>query len=465
MDKLKRKYSFYRALKTISYLIGFPLMTLLIYLSSQSFVGESAFGTTAWYGVLAAVAVWALATLLQIGFSFLVKGQRARIALVLIVSILLPLGAAIGFDFYAESKIAQVQEEYKDKDAEIKDYTYQVNWFMPLTSNRKGLAEKFNGRVSKFTSVYNIKFKSKVYGDENTDLSEYTYNKEDDAYYSANGMLADGYIFGVKKALDILITYNETQAYYKSINKNADTELAAALAALESNPNSDWNKYKLTDEYKAAYGANGEAYKYMLTLDRLDLILSALGRELEPGLSGISTLLGLIGMSEYQALLAYINEDLDVATIVTILNNLNLFTPAITADDLMDLLSGLSFYQSPQAKPIFEFIADKRLREYAYADYYGTVHGAKVGSVLISDSQIGEVTMNTSGYPASYAYSLKQLYQMRADLEYIPTLYPLMAARRYMYMFAGIIGLSVVLAYHFANKEKAAFDELLNGGK
>lgn len=465
MEKLKRKYSFYRVLKTISYLIGFPLLTLMVALCSLPIKGGAAFGATGWYGVLAVVGIWAVVTLLQIGFSLIVKGQKARIAFILILSIALTLGGAIGFDIYAGHKIAEVQDEYKEYDVEIKDYSYQINWFMPVTSGKKSLTEKFNARIGNFMDTYNIKYTSKNYGDLNTDLSEVVYNEEDDAYYSPNGMLADGYVFGVKKALDILITYNEVQAEYKAENKDADEELDAAIAGLEANPDSEWNKYKLTAEYKAAYGENGEAYKYMLTLERLDLILGALGRELEVQVPGLSTILEIAQKAEYAALLTYINEDLNVETIVSIINNLGLFEAPITADFLMGMLSGLSFYQSPQAKPIFDFITDERLREYAFAEYYGTVHGAKVASVLISDTQIGEVTMDLKGMPADYGYSLDQLYQIRADLEYIPQLYPLMAARRYMYVFAGIIGLSIVLSFHFANKEKEAFDTLLNGGK
>ncbi len=465
MDKLKRKYSFYRILKTISYLMGFPLLVLMVLICSFPIAGGVAFGKSGWYGVLAVVVIWAATTLFQIGFSLIVKGQKARIAFILAISMVLVIGGAVGFDIYASKKIADVQEDYKQYDVDIKDYNYQINWFSPLTSDKKGLAEKFNGRVSNFIDTYNIKFKSKNYGDVNTDLSEIVYNEEDDAYYSQNGMLADGYIFGIKKAMDILITYNEFQAYCKANDKDADEELAAAITALETNANSDWNKYKLTADYKAAYGENGEAYKYMLTIDRLDKILSALGRELQPGMSGVQTLLDLLGKAEYSALLNEINQDLSVDKIVAIINGLGLFEDPITADYLMGMLKGLSFYQSPKAKPIFEFINDERLREYGYAEYYGTVHGAKVASVLISDTQIGEVTMDMKGLPAEYGYSLDQLYQLRADLEYIPTLYPLMAARRYLYMFAGIIGLSIVLAFHFANKEKEAFDELLNGGK
>lgn len=465
MDKLKRKYSFYRILKTISYLMGFPLLTLMVLICSLPIKGGAAFGATGWYGVYAVLAIWAVVTLLQIGFSLIVKGQQARIAFILVLSMVLVIGGAVAFDIYAGNKIAEVQEKYKDYDVEIKDYYYQVNWFKPMTSGKKSLTDKFNARIGKFIDTYNIKYTSKNYGDYNTDLSEVVYDAEDDAYYSPNGMLADGYVFGIKKAMDILITYNETKAYYKGEGKDADEELSDALTALETDANSEWNQYKLTDEYIAAYGANGEAYKYMLTLDRLDKILSALGRELEPVVGSLNTVLGLVNMEQFQELLAYINEDLDVATIVSLINDLQLFETEITADYLMGMLRGLSFYQSPKATPIFEFIEDERLREYAYADYYGSVHGAKVASVLISDTQIGEVTMDSQGLPAAYGYSLDQLYQLQADLEYIPLLYPLMAARRYMYVFAGIIGLSIVLAFHFANKEKEAFAELLSGGK
>ncbi|MFW5779829.1 MAG: hypothetical protein ACOCWI_00045 [Bacillota bacterium] len=464
MNKVKRKLSCYRRMKTISYLIGFPLLIAMVFVCSLAFIGESAFENTWWYGLAAVIALWIVVTLFQIVFSFFAKGQKARTMFALIVAVGLVLASAILVDAYMGQKFEELEEDNQEYDVTIENYEYQVNWFSTLTSDKTSMTTEFNDKVADFMNMYNISFKSENYGSQNTDLSEVEYSEEDDAYYSPNGMFADGYIFGMQQALDILITYHETQEHYKAEGKDADEELQGAIAALENNPLSDWSQYKQTDEYQDAYGVDGEAYKYMLSLDRLNAILSTLGRELEDDVAGLPAALNLIGMSEFVPLLGYINENLDVDTIVTIINDMELFEEPITSDDLMELLKGFSFYQSPKTTPIFEFIENDTLREYAYADYYATVHGAKIGSVLIG-SQIGNVDMENTGFPAEMGYSLDELYQLRADLSYKPQFYPLFAARRYLYVFAGIIGLSAVLAYHFAEKEKELFATLTMEGK
>jgi hypothetical protein len=193
--------------------------------------------------------------------------------------------------------------------------------------------------------------------------------------------------------------------------------------------------------------------------------LGALGAELSEYKNALAWIMDKIdGAEDFVELLDYLNEDLTVDQIVGMVNGLGLFEDPIEKEDLMDLLKGLSFYQSPQAKPIYDFIEDEQLREYGFAKYYATIHGAKVGSVLIGDN-IGEVTMDAFGFPASYGYSLDDLYQLKADLSYKPTLYPLMAARRYMYLLAVVIGLSCIASYYFSNKEKELFATLTVGGK
>ncbi len=487
MDNVKKKLTFYRLLKTISYLIGFPLLTIMVFFTSTFFMGEDVYGFGAWYGVLLVIGIWFVVTVAQIVFSKFSKNHKARTMFMLAVTIILTLTGALVFDAVAAAKIKDVQEEYKaHENVVVKDYTYQVNWFVTVTTDNESLNDKFLENVDNFLKTYNIEFKSKNYGDENTDLSEFTYNAKDDAYYSPNGMFSDGYIFGIKQAIDILITYHETQEYYKELDKDADNELAAAIKALEEDSSSAWNEYKQTDEYKAAYGTNGEAYKYMLTKDRLNQIISALGRELQVDKSKFNSILaalkvaGMIDDSTHQQLKAwlnnYLNQNLTVDQIVVLLNGLGLFEEPVTEDDLMAIAKDFSFYQSPKTKPIFEFIEDQRLRDYAYAKYYATEHGAKVASVLIGEKtvndkgeteygNIGCVTMDSPGLPAYCGYTLDELYQLKADLSYVPTLYPLMAARRFLYVFAVVIGIGYLFFYHFDNKEKEIFATLTVGGK
>ena len=469
MNKAKKKMSCYHSLKTISYLIGFPLLAVMVYVSSTHFMNGAAFEKSAWYGVLAIAALWLVVTILQLGFSLFTKNFKARAMFSIFIAVGLVVASALVFDAYAEKKINEVASEYQQyENVDVDSYNYQIQWYDNMTSGKSSLAKKFNSNVDNFIRIYNIGYTSKNYGgDTNTDLSPVTYDAKNDVYLSPNGMYSDGYRFGINQALDILITYNEVQNYYKDLDKDADVELAAAIVALENNNNSEWNTYKQTEEYLAAYGEDGEAYKYMLNEERLNSILSVLGYQLEQGsITGLISVLGNKIPPEYAQLGDLLNENLNVDTIVEAINDMGIFDETITKNDLFEILKGYSYYQSPKTKPIFEFLEDERLKEYAYAKYYATVQGANVGSVLIGEN-IGCVTMDEGGYPASFGYSLDELYQLRADLSYKPLYYPLFAARRYLYVFAGIIGLSYILAYHFGQKEKEVFDSLdiQKGGK
>jgi hypothetical protein len=128
----------------------------------------------------------------------------------------------------------------------------------------------------------------------------------------------------------------------------------------------------------------------------------------------------------------------------------------------LSLTSNLFFYQSPTVKPVFDFIKDETLKSYAYAKYYATVHGANVGSVLIGNN-IGGVTFTSSGYPATHAFSLQELYQLKMDNSYIPRAYPLFAVRRYMYVLGGVMVIMVALYYHNSRKQDEAFMQMTGG--
>lgn len=476
MNKVRRKLFGYRAKKVISYFVGFPLMLIMVALGSLDFFKGSAFTDTKYYGIIATAALWLLVTILQLGFSLFSKNYKGRAAFSAIIAIVVLLGGALGFDMYASAKIDEVRETYAEKGVELDAYTKDVNYYVRPTS-KKGNAEKLNDDVAKFSMIYNVSFEPKVYGTGvNADKSEYFQDEETGAYYNENGMYPDGYVFGVKDAVDILITYHEVTNKYAAKNKNVDTELNNALAALENNAGSKWRQYKLTAEYQEAYADGGTAYKYMLSMDRVEAILQVLGTELDAPIDVIlnnatiaSFINGILpaGLT-VQDIQDYIGPDLSVAQISQIINALGIIKDGdgnpVTVDEeyIEGLLRSLSFYQMPHLKPIYAFIEDEDLQAYAFAKYYATQHGALVGSVLIGDT-LGEVTIGGQGFPAEIGYSLSDLYTLKAKLEYATFYYPLFAARRYMYVFGGLVALSFVFAYHYGNKEREYFEEIYSG--
>ncbi len=380
-------------------------------------------------------------------------------------------------------------------EVDMKNYSYQINHYVTWT-DKDSLTDDYNATITEFCRVYNVDFASEVKGAVNTDGSsygktvqttldkdgnevpEYWFGEKADVY-KENGLYADGYIFSVPVATEILITYYETQNLYKAMGKDADEELDKALEKAAAS--SEWKSYKNSEEYVAAYGKNGKASSYMITLERLDKIASALGKGLyDEGVYDILTnplIKNFFDITEYGITESTI-KNLSVENVLALLNSFGL---SVDADGIMSLLEPFSNYEYSNVKPLMYFIEDDALRTYAYAKYFGEVHGANIGSVLIPSKtvdgtttaygNVGHITMTSSG--VSYeenAFTLDECYLLRAYNGYVPTLYPLFAARRYAYIFAGIIALMYAIYYYAQFKVKLIGKKLekmstLGGGR
>lgn len=324
VNKLRKKHKKYSFLQTLCYLLGFPLLILLVFFGSTSMIYDDAFTNTKLYGLAAVVAIWLIVTLLQIVVCIISKNKNTRCVWSMVFAIIFVIGGAFAFDIYAEKQIKSIQEEYAPyKGVVVEDYNHQINYYQTITSNKSDLTDKYSDMVQEFCTVYNVKVTSKVYNKEkNADGSPVTQDKKTKAYLSPNGMYADGYIFSMEEAVEILITINETRAKFAAKDKDADEELELALA--QAKASSEWSNYKTTEEYKAAYGPDGTAYKHMLTMDKVDDILSILGKHVNilinnPMLSGaISSAVP----AELAPLLGILDANLDLTKLCNTINNL-----------------------------------------------------------------------------------------------------------------------------------------------
>lgn len=476
LKTLRKKQNRYRVLKTISYLLGLPLFVVVVFVASIPFMNADAFGETKYYGLIIAAGIWLVSIVLQIIISLITKSFTARTLFMVIVTLIFTVGGSIFCDYYLNGKIEEINENevYASHEVELDGIRYQAGWVITWTGNKASLTDEYVGEIGKFCSIYNINYKSQLYGgtdddgnDINPDGSIVTYVKEDDAYYSPNGLYADGYVFGVKQALKVIIDYNQSkfdiehdevkgedgEISYKKNGKDADEELEKALQKVENS--SEWKSYKNSPEYVAAYGKDGTAYKFMLNEDRLVALISklstALGKTNILDNSLIKSALEGFGISVSDL------KNLTLDKVVDIVNGLGLFDDPISKDTILELLHNFSYYQAPTVKPKFAFIEDDTIRTYAYANYYGTVHGANVASVLIAKTDkdgLGHVVMGDNGYPASFAYSLEDAYKLQAQDSFAHTYYPILVARRFAIVFAGISAAMFALFYYFKRKER-----------
>lgn len=237
MNKMQ-KLTCAKVLKVIFYLLGFPLLMLFVAKDSMIFINEGAFSETAKNGITAALVLWAGFTLLQIGLYLVLKKQQAvRTIILVILAVALMLAPIAGLDIRNEKELDKIRTEYSDKGVKVENYSLQKQWFNALSANKResGYAYKLNERVDNVIRTYGLsEYYPKMYRERtqlNTAVAYYQVGgldgemikvtgdnidglfdslKAQSPYaYNPNGLLYDGYIFGVENVLELLIKYNE----------------------------------------------------------------------------------------------------------------------------------------------------------------------------------------------------------------------------------------------------------------
>lgn len=237
MNKMQ-KLTCAKVLKVIFYLLGFPLLMLFVAKDSMIFFNEGAFSETAKNGITAALVLWAGFTLLQIGLYLVLKKQQAvRTIILVVLAVALMLAPIAGLDIRNEKELDKIRTKYSDKGVKVENYSLQKQWFNALSANKResGYAYKLNDRVDNVIRTYGLsEYYPKMYRERtqlNTAVAYYQVGgldgemikvtgdnidglfdslKAQSPYaYNPNGLLYDGYIFGVENVLELLIKYNE----------------------------------------------------------------------------------------------------------------------------------------------------------------------------------------------------------------------------------------------------------------
>lgn len=237
MNKMQ-KLTCAKVLKVIFYLLGFPLLMLFVAKDSMIFFNEGAFSETAKNGITAALVLWAGFTLLQIGLYLVLKKQQAvRTIILVVLAVALMLAPIAGLDIRNEKELDKIRTEYSDKGVKVENYSLQKQWFNALSAKKResGYAYKLNDRVDNVIRTYGLsEYYPKMYRERtqhNTAVAYYqvggldgemikvtgdnidglfdSLQSQSPYAYNPNGLLYDGYIFGVENVLELLIKYNE----------------------------------------------------------------------------------------------------------------------------------------------------------------------------------------------------------------------------------------------------------------
>ena len=492
MDKIRRKIRIQRVLQVVFYALGFPLFVHMVMLTARP-VQESYLATDmgAYLAIIIAAVMWVVVILAQLLFRAICRKNRiARAVWVALIATVITIAPIAYSDFMVKGEYEALVDKYVEEVglSENDFYSYEK-----LQTKYQEVAELTNKDIEKYIEVFNLApgaLEGKNYG-VNGDGSKYYYDEEAQAYYSPNGMFSDGYLFSLKQAIAVQKAYYENKFEFEAQGKNIDEELAKAVYELENNLSSDWNKYRngasessfkmegfeyinSPDEYQLAYNPeDGYANKFYITDARLSAIASVVGGKLGSS-EGVQNLLGLLptllpafGLDvsiDTEAIQDLLTEDLTVDQLIKFINDLGLGKTlaellgtggdTLQKEDLLNLLKGYSNYQSPSTYPVFYFIEDEGLREYAYANYYATVHGAKVGAVLVGEN-VGLMNLdNMSGTKNPYtgAGLLKTFKVWDAQTELINEFYPIFAVRAISIKMSAAIVFCLLAAYWFTAK-------------
>lgn len=496
MGKVKRKISVLRALQVAFYALGFPLFVHLVVLASKT-VRENPLSEVSQMATIIALVMWAVVILAQLIMRALCRKNRmARAVVCSLIAAVITIAPIVYSDFVLKESFNEAKAEAEEAGVTgIEHYEHQITDYQKYASN-------FTAEVNEFMGIFNLtEFNGKDFNasGKNTDGSEVIYSEEDKAYYSPNGMYSDGYLFSYKQAVKVLTDYYENKYAYEDAGKDIDVELAKAIAELESNKNSDWSKYKRgasessfamedfeyissSDEYELAYGDEGTANKYFITEERLDAILSVIGEKLgeNESVSGIISLLPTLGytLPEGLDIKSLLNKDLDAETILDVINGLGLGKTLnglvgvegdeFTSESLFGLLADYSSYQSPTTYPVYYFIEDEALRDYAYARYYAKIHGGNVGSVLVGTVDKNGVEtvgcIGLSGVSNANPYTGREMLNMFKKWEFQETLindyYPMFAVRSIALKMSAAIVFTLLASYFFAEKVDEQYAKL-----
>lgn len=126
---------------------------------------------------------------------------------------------------------------------------------------------------------------------------------------------------------------------------------------------------------------------------------------------------------------------------------------------LVNVLQGLYSYQSPLIKPFWEFIdpemgeVDAAVKKFYKAQYEAQTYGKMIGSILVGD------TIGAGTYPSDLGLTdLDSVRQVKVDLSYKPTMYPLFSLRDMIMFFTGLVVFFYFLSFVCAEKEREYAD-------
>lgn len=485
--KEKLKIDFLKALRIAFYICGFPLMLILIFKDSIPFINEHVFASSKLNGFWIAFGIWLLISIVQIVLHYVSKKKIVSLIATMIATMVLLLLPMQIFDASKSKYIDNLQNSITNENVTVENYKKQTQWFVTL-SDKESYTDNLLERVRTFENTYNLgnTYFPKVYrsitqmqtkavdkrGNILSDKDIEKIQKSGGYVYNPNGLLYDGYIFGVKEALDLIDEYNKFQQI-----ENIDEMLAQAINNAKTS--NEWAKYSSTESF---IENKAKADKFALGEERINLILNDLISNFR-SVKTVTTILNTLKNSEDFIAFKPIIDILTNESLVnldtfcnasftalkameqnpkyeSILSKLNKYGISATTtsealkQQILNIVNSFASYNHPNNKMVWQFVENTKvgnfninLKRYAWVKYHTQEFGRCAGVVLVATDE--PLVGDKIGYdtPSNKAFKNNEIEQLKIDLKYQPDLYPIFAARRYMTIFAFVIVLSKLFSF------------------
>ena len=332
---------------------------------------ESVFFGSGLYGVWVAFGVWLVIAIIHIILKKTVHNTRARTMLVAVVTFVVMLVPVVVMDIVMPMQLDKLAEETAADGVVIPSYKEQLANYVIKGEVREGYTAEFCEQVEKLLDVYHIEFEPvisngiasnaanmpvryeelwrdgdgaytgdktglvKVQPDENGQLVVdgkvydkyefknnvwYKTSRDSDfkdgvygpAYYNVNGLLSEGYVFGIETVLNILEQYYKGQLDVAALGGN-DSDYAKIVKKAAELQEEDYTSDPASEKYFiwkqtgfeiGGVDLNGDGLeeKLSLTKGELNALLNSVGSNVGANaalgklLTAVPELLALLGL-------------------------------------------------------------------------------------------------------------------------------------------------------------------------
>ncbi|HRU83969.1 MAG: hypothetical protein ACOYIN_05285 [Christensenellales bacterium] len=410
---MELKLQVIKFLKTLIYLLGFPLLFLLALINSMPMFGEIVFKGFAANGILLVLAMWAVVEFVRLLFKVAMRknGGSLRSMIVACLAVLVMVLPTYFIGQVQEKRVNEVRAEYSayvvdGKTIEVPTYGKQEGWYRATTKVNKAERKSYTDAL-----IYDVDDCMAFYNGVMTSKSlPYAVDRRlylEDSYYDNWGM-PEATEKQLKEGENLFVYY--TGIGYKKYDADVHADKMVFYINLEDHKAEDYTpdaeKIDIGNKYKEClfYYSDGE-YLLVPAVPTGNEGTLYYFMPKHPVSGGPGPGLDIWGYE------SYLGKVYGIKTVIT--------------------------------------------REIALLQGYVDDYEAALESGPVAESDPLYLNYQIALKGDAEHYDLLSLYDIQARLSYQPSLYPIFAAKTYINIFVGVVVIGIILIGYLEEKEYA----------